>query len=77
MSRQCEYCHRRVITRKGAYAKHVRHCRLQSTTSTTLQTNNNLRSQNPLLSLSADEFVSSQDNVDFWLNENTSLPTDP
>lgn len=77
MSRQCEYCHRRVITRKGAYAKHVRHCRLQSTTSTTLQTNNNLRSQNPLLSLSADEFVSSQDNVDFWLNENISLPMDP
>jgi len=74
MSRQCEYCHRRVITRKGAYVKHVRHCRLQSTPTNVLPTNNNLRSSNPLLSLSADEFVTSGDNDDVWFNDNISLP---
>jgi len=62
-SRQCEFCFKRILSRKGAYAKHIRSCSSQQLTTHDNSTENRNRALNPLLSnfctktqLSDDEF---------------------
>ena len=61
MSKQCEYCHRRILTRKGAFVKHMRHCRIQIGRNNNTATQCPIQSLNPLLSLSSKDFVTSQE----------------
>ena len=61
MSKQCEYCHRRILTRKGAFVKHMRHCRMQIRRNNNTATQRPIQSLNPLLSLSSKDFVTSQE----------------
>jgi hypothetical protein len=58
MSRQCDHCFKRILTRKGAYAKHIRHCSSKPQASPS-QTSSNDQSilLNPLLSLHCDDEV--------------------
>ena len=49
MSKQCEYCHRRILTRKGAFIKHMRHCHIQIGPTNETGTQRPIQSQNPLL----------------------------
>ena len=49
-SRQCEFCFKRILTRKGAYAKHIRSCSSQQQTAHDHSENNQSKALNPLLS---------------------------
>ena len=62
-SRQCEFCFKRILSRKGAYAKHIHSCSSQQQTTHDNSKDNRNRASNPLLSnfctktqLSDDEF---------------------
>jgi hypothetical protein len=49
-SRQCEFCFKQILTRTGAYAKHIRSCSSQQQTTHDNSKNNRSRELNPLLS---------------------------
>ncbi len=49
-SRQCEFCFKRILSRKGAYAKHIRSCSSQQLTTHDNSKDNRNRALNPLLS---------------------------
>ena len=61
MSKQCEYCHRRILTQKGAFIKPKRHCYIQIGPTNGTATQCPIQSQNPLLSLSSTDFVTTQE----------------
>ena len=64
VSRQCDFCFKRILSPKGAYAKHIRSCSSHQLTTHDNNNDNRNRASNPLLSnfctqteLSNDEFT--------------------
>ena len=49
-SRQCEFCFKRILSRKGAYAKHIHSCSSQPLTTHDNSKDNQNKALNPLLS---------------------------
>jgi hypothetical protein len=67
MSRQCEHCFKRILTRKGAYAKHIRHCSSKQQASPIRTSNAQL---NPLLLIHCnDEVLSDREYNGNWYND--------
>jgi hypothetical protein len=52
---QWEFCFKRILTRKGAYGKHIRFCSSQQQTAPVHSSNSQSKALNPLLSIFCNE----------------------